>query len=194
MEPTLPTSITIRVPRMRGVLRAILLVALGVGLALGGAGLLRGGGHESHGGVLKGPSAAPFTLRYPASWKPLSKDEARSLPRHPIAAVRRRDKTGLVAIHVERARAGGDLNRFAKTLAAALKKGIPDFQGRSAKLIKVRSGKAFYLSYLRNGTGTLHSLVIVPAGAKTYTLTSVSNGRSAAAAREIGRMIRSFGA
>ncbi len=192
MGPSTHTTISLRVPRVPRRLRSLALVALGVGLALGASSLLRGGGGAGNEHVLKGPNGHHFTIRYPTSWQPLSKDELGLLAGNPVAALRSKDKAGFVMVRAEKGRAGGDLNDFARKLAAELKKKVPDFKGRSAKLIKTRAGKAFYLSYIRQQKGTLHSLVIVPAGPKTYTLNTVSNGRAARTAREIGRIIVSF--
>jgi hypothetical protein len=194
MGPSLQTTAAVRAPRLRGRLRALGLVAVGVGLALGASSLIRGDRHGSGMQVLEGPSGNRFTVRYPPNWKPLSKDELGLLAGSPITALRRKDRSGFVVIRAEKGRAGGDLNNFADELARTLKKRVPDFEGRSAKLIKVRSGKAFYLSYIRKRAGTLHSLVVVPAGSKTYTLNTVSNGRAAQSAREIGGIVVSFDA
>jgi hypothetical protein len=193
MGPSLHTTAGVRAPRLRGRLRSLALVAAGVGLALGGSFLI--GGDEQRGDglrVYEGPSGSPYSVRYPASWQPLSKDELGLLAGSPAGALRRKDRSGFVVIRQEKGRAGGDLNEFADKLVSHLKKQVPDFKGKSAKLIKTRAGKAFYVSYIRKRKGTLHSLVVVPAGSKTYTLNTVSSGRAPEAARETGRIIVSF--
>jgi hypothetical protein len=134
-----------------------------------------------------------FSVSYPSSWEPLSQRTLRAAPGGPLAALKRKDRKGLVVIRREKGRTGGDLNRFASRLRRVLERRFPDFQGRSAHLIKVKAGKAFFLSYIRKRTGTVQSIVIVPVGRTTYTLNTVSSGRSKAAAREIGRIITSFG-
>ena len=194
MGPSLHTTARVRAPRLRGRLRSLALVAAGVGLALGGSFLL-GGDDDRRGDGLRayeGPNGSSFSLRYPPSWQPLSKDELGLLAGNPAGALRRKDRSGFVVIRREKGRAGGDLNAFARTLVGELKKQVPDFKGKSAKLIRTRAGTAYYVSYIRKEKGTLHALVVVPAGSKTYTLNTVSSGRAPEAARETGRIIASF--
>jgi hypothetical protein len=145
-------------------------------------------------GVLEGPASDRFTIRYPPSWRPLSRDELVLLGGTPVAALRRKDKRGFVIVRREKGRAGGDLNKFATALSRGLKRQVSDYQPRTAKLIKVRAGKAFFLSYIRKRAATVHSVVIVPAGRKTFTLNTVSGGRARDVAREIGRIVLSFDA
>ena len=47
-------------------------------------------------------------------------------------------------------------------------------------------------SYIRKKKGTVQSVVVIPAGNRTYTLNTVSRGGANDVAREIGRMIVSF--
>ena len=170
------------------------VVVLVLAVATGAFALGRDGEHSTTARVLKGPSGDRFTIHYPANWRPLSKDELALVGGSPLAALRRKDKSGFVIVRREQGRAGGDLQRFTSSLIKELKRKVPDFKARTAKVIKLRSGKAFFISYIRKQRGTVHGLVLVPAGSKTYTLNTVSAGKAPVTAREIGRIIVSFDA
>jgi len=47
-------------------------------------------------------------------------------------------------------------------------------------------------SYLRERRGTVHTILIVPAGSRSYVLNSVSQPGADDAAREIGEIMTSF--
>lgn len=178
-----------RTPRRVAIGAAVGVLVAGVAASI----LFRGG--ADHGArTLNGPTGDAFSVRYPSTWKPLSKHSLRTAPGHPLAALERKDRKGLVVIRREQGRAGGDLNRFAAQLRRVLERRFSDFQGRHAKLIKVRAGKAFFVSYIRKRAGTIQSLVIVPVGRKTYTLNTISSGTAKSVAREVGRIIVSFDA
>lgn len=169
------------------------LVALAV-LAVGGFLLVRElTGEEGGGGTVKGSGANAFTISYPASWRPFSREELRALPGSPVAVLRRKDGKGFVVIRRER-RPRRDTARFARQLTRELEKRLPDFEQRTAKTVKVRAGEAFFYSYIRKKTGTVHTIVIVPATRGSYVLNTVSSGGAKEAARAIGRMIVSFDA
>ena len=185
---TSPPSLLPRLPRGRGLLLLGVLVA-GV---LAAAAYLVLGRDEPQRGVLNGPSSDPFSIRYPSSWRALSSDELELVPGKPLGALQRKDKTSLVVVRRVRGQAGGDLNKFSRKLADALQKQFKDFKGSSAKLVRTKRGKAFYMSYVRTKRGTVHGLVIVPAGKRTYTIDTGTRAGHTASAREIGRMIRSF--
>jgi len=60
--------------------------------------------------------------------------------------------------------------------------------------VKLRSGTALFTSYIRKKTGTVQSVVVVPAGSRTFTINTISRGGANGVAREIGKMIVSFDA
>ena len=190
----LSTSAPMAARLKRGWLPKIGVVVLVLAVAAGAFALGRGGEHSTTARVLKGPSGDRFSIHYPSNWRPLSKDELALVGGSPLAALRRKDKSGFVIVRREKGRAGGDLQRFTSSLIKELKRKVPDFKARTAKVIKIRSGKAFFISYIRKRAGTVHGLVLVPAGSKTYTLNTVSAGKAPVTAREIGRIILSFDA
>jgi hypothetical protein len=152
---------------------------------------LRGGG--STGGTLRGDSNDPFTLSYPQSWRPLSQDELDALPGRPLAVVRRKDGKALAVLRRE-GRAPKSFSAFSTPLSRALEKRIPDFQRLSSRIVTLRAGKAFFYSYLRKRQGTVHTVVLIPAGNRSYALNTVSRGSSEEVAREVARIILSFDA
>jgi hypothetical protein len=164
---------------------ALLLIAAGVLVAV----KLLGSDDDKAGKATESSNDA-FTLSYPQTWRPLSGAELRKLPGHPLAVVRRNDGKGFVMLRRE-GRAPKSFSAFSAGLTKALDKRVPDFQKRSAKIIKVRAGKAFYFSYIRTGKGTVHTVVVVPAGKRSYLLNTVSRG-GAEVARQVARVILSF--
>ena len=181
----------------KGRLRGKLLMAAAIVLALaavGGAIFLAtggGGGDSEKGGTVSGSKENAFTIAYPGSWRPLAKDELNALPGKPLAVIRRKDGKGFVVIRCEGGRTQ-NFNQLSAGLDKELKKRVPDFKKRSSKTVKIKAGNALFTTYIRKKTGTVHSVVVIPSGNRTFTLNTVSRGGSNDVAREIGRMILSF--
>jgi hypothetical protein len=153
--------------------------------------LITGGGDDNKAGKVSGSKAAPFTISYPADWRPLSKAELGKLPGKPAAVIRRRDGKGFVVIRSEPGKAQS-FRRLQADLTSELKQRVPDFKERSSKVVKIKAGQALFTTYIRKKTGTVHSVLVVPAGKRTFTLNSVSRGGEDRVARETGRMLLSF--
>jgi hypothetical protein len=146
------------------------------------------------GGTITGSPESAFRITYPPSWRPLSKEELEALPAQPMAVLRREDGKGFVVIRREKGRPVRNFTQLKRDLTRELKERVPDFKQRSGKTVQIRAGTAFFASYIRKRTGTVHSIVVVPAGSKMFTLNTVSRGGADDVAREIGRMIVSFDA
>jgi hypothetical protein len=194
-QSTTPPPLPPPKPRRRSVrialFAAIALAAAAVGAA---AFLLLGAGDDGgKAGTLEGPSDSNFTITYPDNWRPLSEEEVQNLPGSPLSVLRRDDGKGFVVIGRE-GPSPKNPDRLMSELGRELQKRVPDFQLRSTKQIKVRAGEALFTSYIRKRTGTVHSIVIIPAGDKTFTLNTISRGGADDVAREIGRIILSFDA
>jgi hypothetical protein len=172
----------------RRVLMAIVALIAAVGIFFVVKDLGDDGGEK---GKLKGSSNDAFTLSYPPSWRPLSREELDKLPGNPLAVVRRKDGKGFVVLRRE-GRAPKSFGAFSGDLSKALDKRVPDFQKRSSKVIEISAGKAFFFSYIRKTKGTVHSVVVVPSGKRSYVLNTVSRGGSEAVARQVARIILSF--
>ena len=106
---------------------------------------------------------------------PLSSEELDKLPGSPLAVVRRKDGKGFVVLRQRGARPKS-FNAFSGDLSKALDKRVPDFQKRSSKVIEISAGKAFFFSYIRKTKGTVHTVVVVPDGKRSYVLNTVSRG------------------
>ncbi len=150
--------------------------------------LVRGGeGKETLGG-----GAAPFSLEHPESWKTFDREELAAFKEPPLAVLRQEDGKGILVIRVEKP-FGGNLQKFAVDLREELDRRLNDFREVSARVIKVEAGNAFFYSYIREQRGTMHTIVVVPAGSeRSYVLSTVSQPGANDVAREIGEMITSF--
>jgi hypothetical protein len=180
--------------RSRGVLLVrtlliLLLVGLVAVMALMATDRLGGGGE----GKAKDKGRSSFTLTYPSGWRPLPPGELAQLPGRPLMVLRRDDSSAFVVVR-KQARPPESLNALAGELTRVLAGRIPDFQRRSAKPVRVKAGKAFLFSYIRKSLGTVHSIVLVPAGRQTYELNTVVRGGANQAAREVARIVLSFDA
>jgi hypothetical protein len=178
---------------LRSRLALLLVAALAVGAAVAAVVVFTGGGSDKgSGGTVSGPKDSAFQISYPNSWSPLGKDKVAGLPGHPLAVIRRNDGKGVVIVRREQGTPPANLDKLGTDLGRQLKKRLPDLKLRSSKTVKLRSGNALFTSYIRKKTGTVQSVVVVPAGRKTFTLNTVSRGGADNVAREIGRMILSF--
>lgn len=143
------------------------------------------------GGTLKGPSEAPFTIKYPKGWQPASDKELQSMPGGPLAVLRNDEKEGVLIVRLTK-RAPANFVQLSKQLPAELAKRFTDFQKRSTKTIKTRAGDAFYFSYIRKQKGTIHTVTVIPKGSRSYEIDTVSKGSARKAAFQIAKMIVSF--
>jgi hypothetical protein len=174
-------------------LRTLVLAAGVVSIALVACLLINGGDNKgsSDGHQLNGNGKNDYTLSYPDSWRPLSSTELARQPGQPLAVIRRKDGKGFVVLRRE-GRAPRNFTGFSSDLSRALSKRVPDYQKRSSKVIKIAAGQAFFFSYIRKTKGTVHTIVLVPAGKRSYVLNTVSSGASQSVARQIARIILSF--
>jgi hypothetical protein len=148
-------------------------------------------GDDGKAGRLEVSGSDSFTVKYPDRWQALSGDELAALPDRPLAVLRRKDGDGFVVVRRER-RAPANFDTFATDLTRALDKRVPDFQKRSARTIRVAAGNAFFYSYIRRRKGTVHTVVLVPAGERSYAINTISPGGAEDVAREVARIILSF--
>jgi hypothetical protein len=142
-------------------------------------------------GKLTGSGGNDFSLSYPSGWQELSAKELGTAPGSPIAGVRRDDSTGFVFVRRE-GRAPKNFGAFSSQFTRELDQRLPDFQKRSARIVKTAGGNAFFYSYIRKQKGTVHTVVVVPDGDRSYALNTVSQGGQEKTAREIAQIILSF--
>jgi hypothetical protein len=175
--------------------RAVLILAvLVLAAAAGGVALLltRGpDGAEEKEQTLEGPARDPFSMRYPPTWKPFSKQELARIRGRPLAVLRRRRGIGSLVIQRQKA-APANYPRFAAQLDRAFRRRVPDFRPGQWRQINVRAGPAFLYTYGRQGARTSHSVLIVPAGAHSYAINTVSGFGAQEVSAEVGKMLASF--
>jgi hypothetical protein len=150
-------------------------------------------GGDAEGGTVKGPAGSPFTIERPSGWTALSSAQLEALPGSVSVALRREDGRGLVIVN-EQARGSHDFARISSDLDSALRKDVPDFKKLSSHTVGVKAGAAFVYSYVRTRERTANSVVVVPAGRRTYTISAVVTGGAENVAHQVGAMIRSFDA
>jgi hypothetical protein len=170
--------------------RFALLGLIGLVLVLASVALFTHGSRSGSSAFGSGKDA--FNMSYPKTWSPLPKREVALLPGHPVAVLRRNTGGGLVAIREQRSPAP-DLNKLGGQITRQLKGKDPSVTIHTQKVVKIRSGPALLTTYI-NRAGQVQSLVVVPAGSRTFTIDSVSPGGADDVAREIGKMIISFDA
>jgi hypothetical protein len=140
--------------------------------------------------TVTGPDEA-FTLQVPAGWTTVSADELQAVPGKPLAVLRRDDQKGLVVVNVQPGKVK-DFDAQVRTLDRRLGKAIPDFQKVGARVVDVKAGKALLYSYARRERGTAHTLLVVPAGDRSYSVNGAVPAGENEAAREMGSILLSF--
>jgi hypothetical protein len=140
---------------------------------------------------LTGSGADNFSLTYPDGWQELSARELGGAPGSPIAGVRSDDGSGFVFVRRE-GRAPRDFDAFSAQFTRELDSRLPDFQKRSVRIVKTAGGNAFFYSYIRKRRGTVHTVVVVPDGERSYALNTVSKGGEEKTARDVANIILSF--
>jgi len=141
--------------------------------------------------TVTGPAGNEFTLQVPAGWTAVAADQREGLPGDPLVVLRRDEQKGLVVVNVQ----PGKVKNFdtqVKTLDRRLEKAIPDFQKVGARIVEVKAGKALLYSYARRERGTAHTLLVVPAGDRSYSVNGAVPAGEDDAAREMGAILLSF--
>jgi hypothetical protein len=141
--------------------------------------------------TVKGPAGNEFTLQAPAGWTAVSAEERQAIPGHPLAVLRREDQHGLVVVNVQAGKVKS-FDKQVKVLDRRLDKAIPDFQKVGARVVRVKAGRALLYSYARRKRGTAHTLLVVPAGNRSYSLNAAVPAGAKDAAQEAGGILLSF--
>jgi len=176
--------------RLIGLLAIIAAVAIGVIVLTGDDDSDSGGGG---GGTTTatGPSGNEFTLQIPDGWSEVAADKRQGLPGDPLMVLQRDDQKGLVVVNVQQGKVK-NFDKQVKTLDRRLNKAIPDFKKVNARIVNVKAGKALLYSYARQERGTAHTLLVVPAGDKSYTVNGAIPAGENDAAAEMGAILLSF--
>lgn len=180
---------TIRIPRTA-------VVAAGCALA-GAAGVLVVLALLARGGSERKPAAphyvapgAAFSVALPSGWAALTPAQVRAVPSHPVAVLRRADHRGLVLFN-EIAPIDGSLKSVTRSLTKKLRGRFAGFTPNGARLVTLRSGTAYLYTFVRGNV--VQSITVATAGGHTYAIDSVLPGDAPDVARQVGRIVLSFG-
>jgi hypothetical protein len=148
--------------------------------------LALGGGGAAPAAAAK-PYTAPdgsFSIATPRGWKAVAGGDAATV-------LERADKRGVVVIR-RRAAVSGSLDALAGKLERRLRRTFADFQPAGARIAPVGEGEGLVYTFVRTGTNQVQSVVVAPAGTRSYTLDLVADGDAPDVARELAGMVRSF--
>jgi hypothetical protein len=162
-------------------------IAGAVGLALVLA--LTGGGAEAKPAAKRATAkwTAPggaYSIATPRGWKAVASGPAATV-------IQRADKRGVVVIR-RRAKVDEPLPSLGAKLERRLRKQIPDFQPAGARLATVGGEQGLVFTFVRKRADQVQSVVVAPAGERSYTLDLVADGDAPDVARELAGMVRSF--
>ncbi len=147
---------------------------------------LTGGGEapaKAEAKTWKAPGGA-YSIVTPDGWKAVASGKAATV-------LERGDKRGVVVIR-ERAAVTGSLDALAKQLERKLRRQIGDFQPTGARLASVGGAQGLVYTFVRPKANQVQSVVVAPAGTRSYTLDLVADGDAPDVARELAGMVRSF--
>jgi hypothetical protein len=133
-----------------------------------------------------------FTLEYPDTWKPVSKDQLALFPGSPLLVLEREGSSGLFVVRRED-KAAPTKQSFGDELDKEISNRVSDYEPGSVSTVQTAAGPAFYFSYARTQAGTANSIVVVPDGSSSFVLESASAADDRDAAKDIAAMIDSFG-
>jgi hypothetical protein len=184
-HPTIPPEAS---PRRRWPLLLAVLAIVALAAAAVWFFAIRDDGESK---TVRGPASAPFTLTRPDGWESLSKKRLSALPGHPLAVLRQKKGNGAVVVNVERG-SSPSLSKLSRELESKLKQKIPDFKFVGSRTVTVKAGQAQLISYARAKKGTANSLLVVPAGGKTFSLSVVVPASQRAGARDAAKILSSF--
>ena len=105
--------------------------------------------------------------------------------------LQRADKRGVVVIR-ERAAVTTPLSDLAEQLEAKLRRQFADFEPAGARLTTVGGDERLVYTFVRSRANQVQSVVVAPAGDRSYTLDLVADGDAPDVARELAGMVRSF--
>jgi hypothetical protein len=157
--------------------------ALVLALVLALTGGAAGGPAVAKAETWKAPDGS-YSIQTPRGWKAVASGSAATV-------LQRTDKRGVVVIR-KRAAVTGPLDKLAGKLERKLRGQIADFQPAGARLAPVGGGQGLVFTFVRPKANQVQSVVVAPAGDRSYTLDLVADGDAPDVARELAGMVRSF--
>jgi hypothetical protein len=150
--------------------------------------VLTGGGAEAK------PAAKPaerwsapdreYSIALPQGWKAVASGPAATV-------IERADKRGVVVIR-RRAEIHEPLASLSTKLERRLRQQVADFKPAGARLATVGGEQALVFTFVRTRANRVQSIVVAPAGERSYTLDMVADGDATDVARELAAIVRSF--
>lgn len=129
-----------------------------------------------------------FTLKYPATWVRVPKAE---LGAGPVAGLRREAGDGQMVIQ-RGAKSPKSLKQLEAELTTRLERQLDDFKLVRASTTEIAGERSLSYTFVRTKSGQAQNLTIIPAGNRTYTLSSVLAAGENEAATEVADIVRSF--
>jgi hypothetical protein len=125
-----------------------------------------------------------YAIAIPRGWKAVASGSAATV-------LQRADKRGVVVIR-RRAAITDPLSTLATRLERKLRRQIADFQPAGSRVATVGGGEGLVYTFVRPRANQVQSVVVAPAGDRSYTLDLVADGDAPDVARELAGMVRSF--
>jgi hypothetical protein len=97
-----------------------------------------------------------------------------------------------VVVIRRRAAVAGSLDALAGKLERRLRRELPDFRPAGARVAPVGGEQGLVYTFVRPRANQVQSVVVAPAGDRSYTLDLVADGDAPDVARELAAMVRSF--
>ncbi len=144
------------------------------------------------GKVLTGPESAPFALRFTDDWTGLDAQQLAEQNPRPAAGLRRKDNSGLLTVSVRGPIRGG-IGALRRTLPAELEQRFPDFRLVAIRQVRVAAGAALYTSFVREDSGQIQTMLVVPDGnRRSYQVDAVIRSEAQDTAAQVGVMLGTF--
>jgi hypothetical protein len=125
-----------------------------------------------------------YTIATPRGWEPVANGSAATV-------IERADKRGVVVIR-RRAAVTAPLDRLAGQLERRLRGQFRDFRAAGSRLATIGGERGLVYTFARPAANQVQSVVVAPAGDRSYTLDLVADGDAPDVARELAGMVRSF--
>jgi hypothetical protein len=132
--------------------------------------------------------AKTFRLTYPSSWRIVPA----SGPDRPLAVLARKGGGGRVTITPDTPTRTLDGARLAKQVRADFAERLEDYRLLSAGMERTDAGPIFVYSFTPPSSAAVHTVALVPAGSRSFLLSSVAGAGVGGVAHQIDGIIRSF--
>ena len=125
-----------------------------------------------------------FSIATLRGWKAVADGKAATV-------LQRADRRGALVVH-ERPRLAGSLDDLAAGLRRTLVRKVPGAREAGGPQGRRRRRRGPRYTFVRPASGQVQSVVVAPAGDRSYTLDLVADGDAPDVARELASTVRSF--